>query len=895
MDRLDRLLELIGEIMALLTRNGGPAQGFGQNTGQVTLTNDGTSTTTTKRHYGVSRGDRIDLTPVNAAAATLENGGAVYGTGTKGLITITHPATTATAVFKYSFEHLEPVRTGNTTGIIVPPVVVVPPTDPTPPPPVDPTPPPVSSLAGTPDSVGSISTFSWSGQLPTLSNTGYRGTLTPYTAITTNSSASIYRSGNIIFLKGTNPVLSGYDCQGAEVQPQAPNWTIQDCLFDAASGFHTIYIPTGYTVPVNGSILHCTFDGKKVNNNSHGDFFFCDPRIHQSAVRFNQFLNAPADCITFGGSCGLITHNYFRGQGYRVGAHPDCITFNAGYANQLESIVAYNVCDPTDPAGGTVVASSSTVSIKDNADARSNYFIYRNLHKGSSVQHQIDDGRSSKIEFSENARYVLNGPPIYANPGADAAWDGPYGAYYGGIYTSSSDIMIHDDIEARDGLQSYELLGGNYPDNTQRGSQKVEKAATGRPGQVTITSISTAGAFSIGAVSGATSYQYRTSIAGTGAFGAWTTLTTSGSGPLTGTLALISNAYNHVLIRAVNANGPGPVSRTYQVSSALVANQAPGFTANPVVSGTTQVGSTLTTTDGTYSGSPSPTPTRQWQRDADGSGNVWSDILDATATTYIPTSSELNKRVRSKVRVTNGVGTPGYAEAFSGATAVITAPVAAGTISFASVGSVGTSAMTTGTGTVSATAGAPSGTGGLLLLAARYYSIDTSTIPTPSGWTRVTGYDFFGTGGVVVFSKTGGGSDPSVTITASDGRASDFLMVQQARFTGGSGVVHAGTSEFGNTITSNGGLASGGANRLSVVWWSWEWDAATGGSAVTGTAPTGYTERAETSNSTASSYMPTLALDTANALTTGATTVTPGNRTWSTPDKRTAFAHLLVY
>jgi hypothetical protein len=42
--------------------------------------------------------------------------------------------------------------------------------------------------------------------------------------------------------------------------------------------------------------------------------------------------------------------------------------------------------------------------------------------------------------------------------------------------------------------------------------------------------------------------------------------------------------------------------------------------------------------------------------------------------------------------------------------------------------------------------------------------------------------------------------------------------------------------------------------------------------------------------------MPTLALDTANALTTGATTVTPGNRTWSTtPDKRTAFAHLLVY
>jgi hypothetical protein len=171
-----------------------------------------------------------------------------------------------------------------------------------------------------------------------------------------------------------------------------------------------------------------------------------------------------------------------------------------------------------------------------------------------------------------------------------------------------------------------------------------------------------------------------------------------------------------VLIRAVNANGPGPVSRTYQVSSALVANQAPGFTANPAVSGTTQVGSTLTTTAGTSGGSPSPTITYQWQVDADGTGSSWSDIVGATASTYILTSSELGKRVRSKVRATNGIGTPGYAEAFSGATAIITAPTSAGTISFTSVGTAGTSSMTTGTGTVSATAGAPSGTGGLLLL-----------------------------------------------------------------------------------------------------------------------------------------------------------------------------------
>jgi hypothetical protein len=204
----------------------------------------------------------------------------------------------------------------------------------------------------------------------------------------------------------------------------------------------------------------------------------------------------------------------FPGPGLPRRSPPGLHHLQCGYTNQLETIVAYNYFDPTDPAGGTVVASSSTVSIKDNTDTRSNYFIYRNLHKGSSVQHQIDDARSSKIEFSENARYVLNGPPIYSSPGSDAAWDGPYGAFYGGIYTSTSDIMIHDDIEARDGAASYELAGGDYPQNTTRGSQKIEKVASGRPGQVTINSISTAGAFSIGAVSGATSYQYRTSIAG---------------------------------------------------------------------------------------------------------------------------------------------------------------------------------------------------------------------------------------------------------------------------------------------------------------------------------------------------------------------------------------------
>ena len=48
--------------------------------------------------------------------------------------------------------------------------------------------------------------------------------------------------------------------------------------------------------------------------------------------------------------------------------------------------------------------------------------------------------------------------------------------------------------------------------------------------------------------------------------------------------------------------------------SAVAAIVAPANTVLPVISGSTTVGSTLTTTDGTWTGSPTPTYTYQWKR-----------------------------------------------------------------------------------------------------------------------------------------------------------------------------------------------------------------------------------------------------------------------------------------
>jgi hypothetical protein len=76
---------------------------------------------------------------------------------------------------------------------------------------------------------------------------------------------------------------------------------------------------------------------------------------------------------------------------------------------------------------------------------------------------------------------------------------------------------------------------------------------------------------------------------------------------------------------------------------------APVNSVAPVVTGTATVGSTLTTTNGTWSGSPTPTFTYQWQR-------ATSNISGETASTYVIQSADVNSTVRCVVTATNPLG-----------------------------------------------------------------------------------------------------------------------------------------------------------------------------------------------------------------------------------------------
>jgi predicted secreted protein len=99
----------------------------------------------------------------------------------------------------------------------------------------------------------------------------------------------------------------------------------------------------------------------------------------------------------------------------------------------------------------------------------------------------------------------------------------------------------------------------------------------------------------------------------------------------------------------------------------FVAAAAPTNTVLPAVSGTVQVGQTLTALSGTWTGSPAFT--YQWQQDDAGNG-VFVNISGATGATYIPVGGVQGDALRVIVTGTNSAGS---ASATSAATVVVAA------------------------------------------------------------------------------------------------------------------------------------------------------------------------------------------------------------------------------
>jgi hypothetical protein len=185
----------------------------------------------------------------------------------------------------------------------------------------------------------------------------------------------------------------------------------------------------------------------------------------------------------------------------------------------------------------------------------------------------------------------------------------------------------------------------------------------------------------------------------------------------------------------------------------------PANTVAPVVSGTATVGQTLSTTNGTWSGIPTPTFTYQWQR-------AGSNIGSATASTYVLVAADAGSTIRCVVTATNTVGstsansnsTAAVAATVPGAPTIGTATATsstAATVSYTAPASNGGATITSYTATSS-----PGGITGSLSTAG------SGTI-TVSGLTPSTSYTFVVRATNSAGNSANSGSSNSITTSAS--------------------------------------------------------------------------------------------------------------------------------
>lgn len=114
-----------------------------------------------------------------------------------------------------------------------------------------------------------------------------------------------------------------------------------------------------------------------------------------------------------------------------------------------------------------------------------------------------------------------------------------------------------------------------------------------------------------------------------------------------------------VTVTATNADGS---AKATSAQSAVVSSaSAPANTAAPTISGTLQVGSTLTASQGTWNGSPTSFAFA-WSR-CDTNGDSCATIAGATSSTYTLTQADAGTALRVSVAATNANGTTEFVSA----------------------------------------------------------------------------------------------------------------------------------------------------------------------------------------------------------------------------------------
>ncbi len=142
----------------------------------------------------------------------------------------------------------------------------------------------------------------------------------------------------------------------------------------------------------------------------------------------------------------------------------------------------------------------------------------------------------------------------------------------------------------------------------------------------------------------------------------------------TGTTYLLGAAElgQTIRVRETGSNAAGPVSATSAAAGPVIdPGAAPSPVSPPSITGTAEVGQTLTAVAGTWTGTAPIAFFLQWQR-CDASGGACTDVAGQIGTTYLLGNDDVDHTIR--VRET-GANLAGSASSTSSPTALVSAPI----------------------------------------------------------------------------------------------------------------------------------------------------------------------------------------------------------------------------
>jgi hypothetical protein len=249
------------------------------------------------------------------------------------------------------------------------------------------------------------------------------------------------------------------------------------------------------------------------------------------------------------------------------------------------------------------------------------------------------------------------------------------GLYPGYSNYSNTDTLYMDDVRRETSLSAAE--GGGVTETPPPAPSPVAPANTALPQVSGTAQVGQSLTATTGTWSGSpTSYSYQWEVSSDGGT-SWAAVPGATAATLAETSA-VQDDLARVAVTATNGAGSatatsaavGPIAAAPSGGSSVTSTAvAPANTSLPQVSGTMQVGQTLTTTSGTWSGSPSIA--YQWQYSRD-SGATWLNVNGATATIFQESSTFQGAKIRVRTTASNSVGSATVASAAVG-------PVAAST------------------------------------------------------------------------------------------------------------------------------------------------------------------------------------------------------------------------